>query len=121
MEYYSKSDIDVFVNNAKKKFDNFSNEIFSDYSKYLSKLKESNKKLLYEKAFDKKEKLEFQLDKFIEANFPKTDEFIINGVTQYSVETIIYFNLLVDCLIPSHKKLNKLYQEFLESFRDNNP
>lgn len=116
MKFYTQEEFDTINNKAKDSFKKESDKqlkVFLDFIKNLeTESIESSEKI--NNAFLEKEKIEYDLKDFIYINYPKTDEVLINGLVQYTLETAIFFNLMVDSFGESCKELERLYQDFFE-------
>ncbi|MCZ8331229.1 MAG: hypothetical protein O9282_07955 [Flavobacterium sp.] len=116
MKIYTQEDFNTLNNNAKDSFKKESNKqikLFSDFIKNLeTESIEPSEKV--NKAFLEKDKIEYNLKDFIYINYPKTEEVFINGFVRYTLETVIFFNLIVDSFGESRKELERLYQDFFE-------
>jgi hypothetical protein len=116
MKNYTQEEFNILNNNAKNTYKEESTrqlKLFLDFIKNIeTESIEPSEKV--NNAFLEKEKIEYDLKDFICINYPKTEEVFINGLVYYTVETVIFFNLMVDSFGETHKELERLYQDFFE-------
>lgn len=116
MQFYTQEEFQTINNNAKDSFKKESDKQLKLFSNFIKNLEtesiEPSEKV--NNAFLEKEKIEYYLKDFIYINYPKTEEVFINGFVYFTVETVIFFNLMVDSLGETRKELERLYQDFFE-------
>ncbi len=100
--------------NALLNFNEFAETLLSEYTNYLQELntKPFNCFSKSSIAFEQIEGFENRLLSYIQTKYPKTNEVFINGLVNYPLETIIYFDLTSQ-LAQTRKKFYTLYKEFL--------
>jgi len=116
MKFYTQEEFNTIDNNAKNSFKAESNKQLKLFSDFIKNLETESIEPLEKvnNAFLEKEKIEYDLKDFIYINYPKTEEVFINGFVYYTVETVIFFNLMVDSFGETRKELERLYQGFFE-------
>jgi hypothetical protein len=116
MKLYTQDEFITINNNAKDSFKKESDKQLKLFSEFIKNLEtesiEPSEKV--NKGFLEKNKIEYNLKDFIYINYPKTDEVFINGFVQYTLETAIFLNLIVDSFGETRKELERLYQDFFE-------
>lgn len=116
MQHYTQDEFNLINNSAISSFKEESNKMVKLFKEFLKNLVlstiEPSKKV--NNAFLEKEKIEQDLRDFIYVNYPKTEEVFVNGLFFYTVETKIFFNLIVDSFGETRKELEFLYQGFFE-------
>lgn len=121
MKSYSKLELDNLKEKASQKYNTFSKNTIDSYKKYLQQNKGQNRDIIVLKAYEEKLYLSSKLKDFVYDNYPKTEEYLENGVVRYTVETHVFIHLMINNVFPSDKRLDTLYQEYLKSFDDSNP
>ena len=116
MQLYTQEEFNTINNKAKDSFKKESDKQLKLFSVFIKNLETESIEPLEKvnNAFLEKVKIEYVLEDFIYTNYPKTEEVFINGIVQYTLETAIFFNLIVDSLGETRKELERLYQDFLE-------
>ena len=116
MKFYTQEEFNTINNKAKDSFKKESDKQLKLFSDFIKNLEAESIEPLEKinNAFLEKEKIEYDLKDFIYINYPKTEEVFINGFVYYTVETVIFFNLMVDSFGETRKELERLYQDFFE-------
>ena len=114
MKLYTKEEFDCLKNLAVIEFTAIKEKSLKEYSTFLDKLFIKDFEVIYKlnRALDEKEYIKQSLHTFIQNKYPKTDEIPINGLFVYTLETSIYFKLMVDEMKQADNQFQKLYQYF---------
>lgn len=117
MTIYSQQDYNNEVTKGKELLRKENETLYNTLSQYLEQLKNEDYSDISKFRFARTEfeNTENKLDKILNENYPKTDEFFIDGNVRYTFETAIHFSLLTD-YNSFRNEYQKLYGNFLASF-----
>ena len=116
MKEYTKKEYEEALAYAKNDFKNFQDQIIENYTIYLDNLiaeENHHYKSKLHLGNQKREIFESEIFEFIHNKYPKTEEYTINGLVFFTVDTMINFELLTESS-ETRKEIEDLYRKFMK-------